>query len=62
VDESRLEEQLRAETTCRGCGGQKALGQLVCWGCFKRRTDVTPLKDWTGGIRSWLEMVEKARS
>ena len=26
-----LEEQARTETFCRGCGGEKEDGLIVCW-------------------------------
>lgn len=28
---------VRAESACRGCGGPKDEGLLVCWHCFKGR-------------------------
>ena len=37
MDELELEAQTRTETFCRGCGGEKEAGLIVCWPCFKYR-------------------------
>ena len=58
------EEQARLSQTCPGCGKPKALELVVCWGCFKYRTDVTPLKYFEGKddrnpLQEWLDYVWK---
>ena len=46
---------MRKETFCRGCGNDKGMtNMLVCWDCFKRRKDITPLK-YAGEVHEWLE-------
>ena len=52
-----LEEQARTETVCRGCGGEKDTGLVVCWSCFKYRDDIVPLKYFDGTFSEWLERV-----
>lgn len=49
------EDQARAEMYCRGCGENKDLGLVVCWNCFKYRTDVKPLKYYSGDLSEWLK-------
>ena len=48
------ENAVRKETHCRGCGGAKPEGCVVCWNCFKYRSDVTPFKYFDGGLDEWL--------
>jgi len=57
TDSYRLEEQARTETVCRGCGGEKELGLIVCWPCFKYRDDIVPFKYFGGRFSEWLERV-----
>jgi hypothetical protein len=58
MDESyALEEQARTETFCRGCGGEKEDGLIVCWPCFKYRDDIVPFKYFDGTFEEWLERV-----
>ena len=52
-----VENEVRKEIVCRGCGGIKQPGCVVCWGCFKYRQDVTPFKYFDGDINEWLEHV-----
>jgi hypothetical protein len=54
--DARQDVYCRESLLCFGCGREKAVGLTVCWSCFKYREDITPLKYWTGGLRSWLEM------
>lgn len=42
---------------CPGCGGEKQRGCVVCWPCFKHRTDVTPLKYFDGSLLEWIDML-----
>ena len=50
----------RSESTCRGCGGPKEVGLIVCWTCFKYHPT-----DPMGGykyfpscdLNEWLESV-----
>ena len=44
------EAEARQATTCPGCRKRKDAGCIVCWHCFKYRTDCTPLKYWTAGL------------
>ena len=48
---------MRQEPFCRGCGKDKGMtNMLVCWDCFKRRKDITPLKYAYGmEVHEWLE-------
>jgi len=55
-----LEDTLRRETTCRGCGKPKAVGDVVCWPCFKGRTDIVPLKWFDGTLEQWLATAQPA--
>ena len=48
------ESHLRQLTTCCGCGGSKEVGCVVCWNCFKHRTDITPLKYDGRTVADWL--------
>lgn len=52
-DDAALDAKLRGETACRGCGGGKGDGLLVCWGCFKRHPKA-PLKTSGMGVGEWL--------
>ncbi len=52
------EDQARTEQTCRGCGDDKGLGLVVCWGCFKYRTDFTPFKYYGGTLQDWLDYIK----
>lgn len=59
-----IDRGIRAETTCRGCGGRKRETDLVCWECWKGQTRSVPLKHWTqDGLtpcptteRDWLDI------
>jgi len=51
------ETNIRQSGICPGCGNLKPAGCLVCWHCFKRRQDVTPLKYFDGSVNKWLRMV-----
>ena len=53
----QLEEQARTEAFCRGCGGEKEAGLIVCWPCFKYRDDIVPFKYFDGTFEEWLERV-----
>lgn len=55
MDNKQLENNAREEVTCRGCGEEKGLGTLVCWSCFKHRTDIVPLKYSGLGLCEWLK-------
>lgn len=60
--DTKLEELARTEETCRGCGNPKTIGLVVCWDCFKYRTDVTPLKYYEGTFPEWLAVIELSRN
>ena len=42
------------------CGGNKGKGTLVCWDCFKHRTDTTPLKNFQGSYVEWVAQLPKS--
>lgn len=48
--------------TCEGCGGEKQLGLVVCWECFNRRKDVTPLGDFEGSYTEWLATLPQRKT
>jgi hypothetical protein len=54
-----LEAEARTQLFCRGCGREKKVGLLVCWGCFKFRTDVPTLKTFSGTFPEWLKEVNR---
>ena len=43
------EAEARQSPQCPGCGKAKEIGCVVCWRCYKQRTDCIPLKHWTAG-------------
>lgn len=55
------EKEIREEIICRGCGGKKDKGLIVCWNCFKYKKDIIPFKYFEGDFREWLKMVKKIR-
>ena len=56
-----LEERARTETFCRGCGGTKEAGLVVCWPCYKHRDDVMPYKYFDGTFTQWLARINAKR-
>ena len=57
------EQEARLSHTCLGCGKPKGLELVVCWDCFKYRTDKTPLKyfegqDWNNPLQEWLDYLK----
>ena len=54
TDQMLPESHARALPTCPGCGKPKQLGCIVCWDCFKYRSDITPLKYYDGSLVDWL--------
>ena len=53
----KVQEHVRTETICRGCGEAKGTGLLVCWTCFKYREDIVPFKYFRGTLTEWLEAI-----
>lgn len=51
----------RQDATCLGCGGPKVIGCIVCWTCFKRRTDGKSLKWFDGTFSQWLAAIGRAQ-
>lgn len=39
---------------CPGCDREMSRYLKVCWGCFKYREDVTPLKYYEGSLEEWV--------
>ena len=56
-----LAEQARTERFCRGCGGAKEAGPVVCWPCYKHRDDVEPYKYFDGTLTQWLARIDAKR-
>ena len=58
AETSSLEADARESTVCLGCGEDKSVGLVVCWGCFKYRRDTLPLKPFVeqghGTLADWL--------
>ena len=50
--ETPAEAAARESAVCI-CQTPKEPGQLVCWHCFKHRTDAAPLKDFPGDYEAW---------
>lgn len=53
--DEKLEQVLRKSTICIGCMGEKSLDLVVCWTCFKYRTDIISLKYWTKSLFEWIQ-------
>ena len=49
------EAMVRRHKYCAGCGKEKGIGGLVCWSCFKYRTDIKPLKYSDKSLEAWLK-------
>ena len=55
ITETMLPESYaRTLSICPGCGKPKQIGCVVCWDCFKYRTDIKPLKYFDGSLADWL--------
>lgn len=49
------EGEARALDICPACGSAKGMsGLVVCWGCFKHRADIEPLKYSGLGFAEWM--------
>jgi len=44
---------LRKAEMCIGCGQEKQIGCVVCWGCFKSGDN--PFKWFNGTISEWVK-------
>ena len=53
-----LADQARTETFCRGCGGGKSVGLIVCWTCFSYREDAVPFREFRGTLLQWLTYLD----
>ena len=62
LKQTPFELQARKETKCRGCGKPKTKGCIVCWDCFKYRTDITPFKEFTGSLEDWLQLISSQKT
>ena len=51
------ETKARKLDVCSGCGEFKAVGLIVCWECFKYRTDVKPFKYADMTLLNWLKLI-----
>lgn len=49
----------RKKEICIGCESPKSQGLVVCWKCFKHRTDIIPYKDFEGGFEAWVKMAKE---
>lgn len=56
----------RQSQICCGCGKAKDIGLVVCWPCFKYRTDVTPFRYFVeqqrGDLPEWLAYVRATKA
>lgn len=50
-----MEDEQRKKTTCVACGGDKPLGLVVCWGCFKYRDNAFKYSDLS--FEDWLKEI-----
>lgn len=57
MNNTQFEDLQKDKTTCLGCGNNKSLGLVVCWNCFKYRSDITPLKYYNGSFQEWLDTI-----
>jgi len=62
-DDIAFSDLARDLELCPGCGEPKQSGCIVCWDCFKYRTDKTPLKyfegqDWNNPLQEWLDYLK----
>ncbi len=58
-----IEQEARLSEVCPACGKPKGLELVVCWHCFKYRTDKTPFKYFEGKdsenpLREWLDYLK----
>ena len=51
---SEIERAHRDSSICAGCHKVKDIGLVVCWNCYKYRTDIKPFKYFQGDIEEWL--------
>lgn len=50
-----IEADARAKTLCLGCFGEKQIGLVVCWTCFKNPENGTiGYKFYNGSLTQWL--------
>lgn len=59
--EIELTKELRAQKTCRRCGGEKTHGphaQIVCSNCWHEghHSNKIPFKFYSGTLQSWLKL------
>lgn len=52
------EIEARKSYNCPACNNAKEQNSLVCWDCFKRREDVTPLKYFEGTFTEWMKLIK----
>lgn len=53
-------KQARLSSVCCGCGEPKESGEnalIVCWDCFKYRTDIIPFKYFGAPLQEWLDYI-----
>lgn len=55
--EPAIVQEARAAEICLGCMADKPKGTVLCWNCYKYRTDITPFKDFHGSLEEWLDYV-----
>lgn len=60
------EQEARNSETCPACDEPKGQELLVCWQCFKYRTDKTPFKYYEGKddlnpLQEWLDYLDDGR-
>lgn len=52
------EKDIRNDIKCLGCGIEKNKGLVLCWNCYKYRSDITPFKNFKGTIQEWLKLIK----
>ena len=56
--DKRIEDYARRLSVCPGCNGPKDLGHIVCWDCFKYRSDVPVFKYHKScDLNEWLALI-----
>jgi hypothetical protein len=55
IDRAAFAEEIARDSDTCACGREKSVGIVVCWRCFKYRTDIVPLKYFVGSYQAWLE-------
>lgn len=55
IEQTELEKNARKSDICLACLADKEPGNVLCWNCYKYRTDITPYKDFHGSLEEYLD-------